>query len=270
MESGGDEASAGVCNLGDRTTSDSISVERFVRGERLTVPPHESAAVQHERLITGVAATLGGIAVVLTVVGVTGSPLALPVAASFAVSAALMYDQLSGRMAARVYERVERHARVGHAGAGGTRGRRATKQERTQRRGSARRQRARSASARQGTDGGHGTDDRGGFGAGPRETWTPPRDGATAREAAGRQRRARSRRGTASSGAAAGAGGPQSSKAEVTAASAYRTLGLDPGADQDAIKAAYREKVKQVHPDTDGGDEEAFMAVKDAYERLAD
>jgi curved DNA-binding protein CbpA len=34
------------------------------------------------------------------------------------------------------------------------------------------------------------------------------------------------------------------------------------------VKQAYREKVKEVHPDTDGGDEEAFKKVNRAYERL--
>ena len=56
----------------------------------------------------------------------------------------------------------------------------------------------------------------------------------------------------------------------MTAAEAYRTLGIDPGADEATVKQAYREKVKEVHPDTGDGDEETFLAVKDAYERLTD
>ena len=51
---------------------------------------------------------------------------------------------------------------------------------------------------------------------------------------------------------------------------AYRTLGLDPGADPDSVRRAYREAVKRVHPDTDGGDEEAFKRVNAAYDRLTD
>jgi curved DNA-binding protein CbpA len=39
-------------------------------------------------------------------------------------------------------------------------------------------------------------------------------------------------------------------------------------ADQSTIKSAYREKVKEVHPDTEGGDEERFKQVNRAYERL--
>ncbi|MFB6120301.1 MAG: J domain-containing protein [Halobacteriaceae archaeon] len=52
-------------------------------------------------------------------------------------------------------------------------------------------------------------------------------------------------------------------------ADAYRALGLDPGADAESVEAAYREKVKEVHPDR-GGDERAFREVREAYERLAD
>ncbi|WP_435333495.1 J domain-containing protein [Haloarchaeobius sp. TZWWS8] len=49
---------------------------------------------------------------------------------------------------------------------------------------------------------------------------------------------------------------------------ARRTLGVGPGADQAAIRTAYRSRVKEVHPDTKNGDETQFKRVKDAYERL--
>jgi curved DNA-binding protein CbpA len=48
---------------------------------------------------------------------------------------------------------------------------------------------------------------------------------------------------------------------------AYRRLGLEAGADESEVQRAYREKVKEVHPDR-GGDEQEFRAVTDAYERL--
>nr|WP_303647561.1 J domain-containing protein [Haloarchaeobius amylolyticus] len=51
---------------------------------------------------------------------------------------------------------------------------------------------------------------------------------------------------------------------------ALSRLGLRPDADEDAIRAAYREKVKDVHPDRPDGDEEAFKRVNAAYERLKD
>jgi DnaJ-domain-containing protein 1 len=84
----------------------------------------------------------------------------------------------------------------------------------------------------------------GGFGAGE----TGPRRGGR-----------RGRRTTTS----AGASGP--SRAE-----AYRALDLDPGADEEAVRRAYRAKVKEVHPDADDGDEEAFKRVNRAYETLTE
>ncbi|WP_458205822.1 DnaJ domain-containing protein [Haladaptatus sp. NG-SE-30] len=51
-------------------------------------------------------------------------------------------------------------------------------------------------------------------------------------------------------------------------AEAYRILGLSPGADDDAVRQAYRKKVKSVHPDREDGNEEAFKKVTRAYERL--
>lgn len=51
---------------------------------------------------------------------------------------------------------------------------------------------------------------------------------------------------------------------------AYRTLGLESDASDDEIRRAYRAKVKEVHPDTDSGDEAAFKRVNRAYERLSD
>lgn len=45
---------------------------------------------------------------------------------------------------------------------------------------------------------------------------------------------------------------------------AFRVLGLSPDADVDAVTAAYRERVKEVHPDH-GGDEATFRRVREAY-----
>jgi hypothetical protein len=50
---------------------------------------------------------------------------------------------------------------------------------------------------------------------------------------------------------------------------AYARLGLEPGADEATVRDAYRERVKDVHPDR-GGDEEAFKRVAAAYERLTE
>ncbi|WP_254538329.1 restriction endonuclease [Halomarina litorea] len=48
---------------------------------------------------------------------------------------------------------------------------------------------------------------------------------------------------------------------------AYLILGVEPGADQERVKRAYREKVQEHHPDR-GGDEATFIRVKKAYERI--
>lgn len=77
-------------------------------------------------------------------------------------------------------------------------------------------------------------------------------------------------RGTASGGRRAGRRTPPSGDDRPTEREAYETLDLDPGANEDAVRRAYRSKVKEVHPDADGGDEEAFKRVNRAYERLRD
>jgi len=63
---------------------------------------------------------------------------------------------------------------------------------------------------------------------------------------------------------------PRPDPNQPTIAEAYRTLGLDPGADQDAVREAYRERAKSTHPDADSGDEEEFKRVNRAYKRLVD
>jgi hypothetical protein len=98
------------------------------------------------------------------------------------------------------------------------------------------------------------TTERGGFGAGPREDWTGPRGGGGG---GGGFRDTRQRRTTQRMS------GP-------SMRDAYRTLGLDPGADESAIKQAYREKVKETHPDTEEGTERRFKRVNEAYERLSE
>ncbi|WP_242695505.1 J domain-containing protein [Halomontanus rarus] len=120
---------------------------------------------------------------------------------------------------------------------------------------------------------------RGGFGAGPRSRGGP-------RTRAERQARA-------GAGAGTGAGDPRSSRTTgqrgprgrrydrtrdprdrsprsssgPTRAEARAVLGVDVGADEAEIKRAYREKVKETHPDR-GGDEATFKRVTAAYDRL--
>lgn len=100
----------------------------------------------------------------------------------------------------------------------------------------------------------------GGFGAGPREGFRGHR-GRRARQRWER-RRSRERRTRA---------GPGAGPSELSRAEARRRLGLDADgdADQRDVQRAYHEKVKEVHPDR-GGDEEEFKAVTKAYERLSE
>lgn len=46
---------------------------------------------------------------------------------------------------------------------------------------------------------------------------------------------------------------------------AYAVLGLPAGADRDAVQRAYRERIKEVHPDH-GGDKAEFERVREAYD----
>jgi len=52
-------------------------------------------------------------------------------------------------------------------------------------------------------------------------------------------------------------------------ASPYDILRVDADADEDEIKQAYRDRVKEVHPDL-GGSEDAFKRVERAYEQLSE
>ena len=99
--------------------------------------------------------------------------------------------------------------------------------------------------------------------AGPRDDWEWERDWERARRRAagpGAGARAGGRTGTGSA-SATGTRRPPTDEA-------YRALDLEPGASSEEVRAAYREKVKEVHPDTDSGDEEAFKRVNRAYEAL--
>ena len=52
----------------------------------------------------------------------------------------------------------------------------------------------------------------------------------------------------------------------------YRALGVDRTASADDIKAAFRQRAKNLHPDQGGGgaDKEAFRCLLEAYEALRD
>lgn len=60
---------------------------------------------------------------------------------------------------------------------------------------------------------------------------------------------------------------PRPAPRRPAARSAWETLGLAPGASVPAIKAAFRRRAFETHPDY-GGDAAAFREVQRAYERL--
>ncbi|WP_417750462.1 J domain-containing protein [Salinibaculum salinum] len=114
---------------------------------------------------------------------------------------------------------------------------------------------------------------RGGFGAGPREEWTPPRQEQRrqARQQTARERvqQARQRR-RAGGGQRRRRTNAVQQRSGPTVREAAQILGVGPDADESAIKQAYRSRIKDVHPDADDGDEEEFKRVQAAYERLTD
>ena len=200
------------------------------------------------RIVTGLAYVLGALAVLFAIYGVIFNLVFFAVAAVFGAAAYFVWYHASGRFAQRVYQGVESQAQpTAGAGRGAT--------------------------------------------AGPREEWVPPRDGQRARDAAGERGRrrgdprgARGRVGQGGEGrqrAATGRRGRTNRQANgpragvpptdrITAREAYDRLGLEQGADADAVKSAYRKRVKEVHPDTEGGDEDEFKRIKTAYERLSE
>jgi hypothetical protein len=181
--------------------------------------------VNDEALLFGLAAVLAGIATVEFVLGFVYTPALFAIAVPFAAAAYLVWYHASGRLRDRVEQ--------GRAGS----------------------YRRRDAENRRRTDG-----ETGGFGAGPRDSYSDRR-GGFGREAAGA-------RGGARSGSATGGGRQVGQSAAPTPSEAYRRLGLDADADFEDVRRAYRERVKEVHPDREGGDEEAFKRVTEAYEVL--
>ncbi|ERG93761.1 J domain-containing protein [Haloquadratum walsbyi] len=49
----------------------------------------------------------------------------------------------------------------------------------------------------------------------------------------------------------------------------YEILEIEPGVSQEDIKAAYRERARETHPDT-GGSKEEFLEVQEAYDTLSE
>lgn len=49
---------------------------------------------------------------------------------------------------------------------------------------------------------------------------------------------------------------------------AARVLNVEPDAEPETVKQAFRERARELHPDAPDGDAEAFQRVRDAYETL--
>jgi hypothetical protein len=183
-----------------------------------------------DRLVTGLAAAFALMTFILGAVGIAYSPALLVLAVVFGFVTYLLYYQASGRMVNRIYRGVERQAATEGRGQSG-----------------------------------------GGFGAGPREEWTPPREEQRRRA---RQRTSRERVRQATDRVRGGRRRQRASAAQQQSGpslgQASQILGVDPGADQSTVKKAYRERIKEVHPDADDGDEEEFKRVQAAYERLTE
>jgi hypothetical protein len=192
--------------------------------------------VRDSPLLFGLAAVFAGLTTVLLVVAiVTRELFVLGIAAPLAVTTYLFWFQASGKLRERVDAGTYRDA-------------------------FGQRRRAAEQKAAEGP-------------RGPRS-----RFGREARRAAEERRRRARGRATA---AGAGSGGrrqrgqrerrgaPRTTEGP-TRSEALERLDLESSADQSDVRAAYREKVKEVHPDTTGGDEEAFKRVTAAYDRLSE
>ncbi len=206
----------------------------------------------------GLAAVFAGLTSLLVAAGAaTGSWFVLFVALPLGITTAVMWLHGTGRLQASMGARTT-STRYGDRGQFGT-GRAATEPEagngRT--RASAGRRRTAERTA----------------GDGPFAGGRGPFTGDGGRFAGARRRRTAAGRRTRGSGAGQTRGGGRTRRGGavqegMSAREAAQVLGVDPGADEAAVKRAYREKVKRHHPDVDGGDEATFKRVTEAYERL--
>ncbi|PSQ18554.1 molecular chaperone DnaJ [Halobacteriales archaeon QS_8_69_26] len=199
-------------------------------------------------LLVGVGGVLSGVAVVMTLLAIAYEPFLFLVALPFGGAGYLIWYQGTGRLAAR----VRRRARRAEDAAGEANRRTAPGEGRRTATGDGRRRRTRARAAP-----GEGRR-RTARGTGQRASGTAdPRFGP----GAGRGRAGNAEYGPG--GYAPGAAQPSGPTTEE----AYRRLDLEPGSDSEAIREAYREKVKEVHPDR-GGSEEEFKEVTEAFETL--
>lgn len=180
------------------------------------------------RLVLGLAAVFAGLTAVLVIAALAVQPFLLVIALPFAATTYFLWFHATGRLA-----------------------------ERAQRRQTAPREGNRSGFA-------DGFRERvGGAAATDRSRGEQATGSRRHRGGGGARYRTAGRRRTRAGGAAA-----KDERHDLSTAEAYRVLGVSPDADEEAIQTAYREQVKQTHPDTAAGDEESFKRLNRAYERV--
>ncbi|KAB7515707.1 DnaJ domain-containing protein [Halosegnis rubeus] len=186
--------------------------------------------VNRSSLVVGLMGVFAGMTVVMVLLALTlGSPVVFIFATPFAAATYLFYQQASGKMRERI-EQQARQARMANE------------------------QRRRQGGGTQPGEQGRTRGETGGFGAGPRFGDANTRFGRQS-GAGGRTRQGQRIDSSTPSGPS------RTEAADI--------LGVAPDADEQAIKRAYREAVKEKHPDR-GGDEEEFKDVTEAYDRLTE
>lgn len=186
--------------------------------------------VQPDRsIVWGLTVVFGACSVVFGVLGVVYSPVAFGIAVPFGLATGVFYYHASGRAFERGFRRHVTREQF----------------EREQRRRARHRRRTGDGQRTAGT-GPTGPDGRA-FGRTRSDGW-----GGDGRRA---NRETRDRESTG------GVAGDPPRRED------YRVLGVEPGATTEEVRAAYREKARNLHPDR-GGDGEAFSRVNEAYERL--
>lgn len=248
------------------------------------VEPHVER-VRAGLLLVVLASVFAGLAMALVVgAAVTGTPLVLLAAVPLAATAGMMWYHGTGRLVARLVGEPRARRRRARTTVGGTGASGAA------RRGDAWGAAHGAPAGRRATD----DDERDvswadGWENSREDPWEDPFWREVEREARTRarreaQRRARRREADARPGddarrrwrrhwtgdGARGDRDPDPTAGRGGAAEAYRVLGLEPGAGQEAIREAFREKAKALHPDAEDGDAEAFKRVQEAYERLSE
>ncbi|MEF8830625.1 MAG: DnaJ domain-containing protein [Halobacteriales archaeon] len=222
-------------------------------------------------VVVGLASVFVGLTTLLVLVAVvTSNVVVLLVAVPLGATAGLMWYHASGRLAARTRRRARRAAAgqaVGDGGPDVAGGRRSRPPD-----GAAPAGEARNPSPGWYEDArgnrwyvdGTGNRWRVSPGAGRTSDAGPGGSGV-----AGEKRRGvGARGGRIPGGSRRTAGTTDAAGGHLSERAARDRLGVGPDAGESAIRAAYRHRVKEVHPDAEGGDAEAFKRVTAAYERL--